>query len=317
MRALLMAIRARLNHLSAPAITLSAPFPATPHVGDIISFDVTATLVDGATGTLTITVDTLPAGLSLGSTSMVDSTHYKATVSGTLTTVQDVTSTFGATGGSVGSTPLVHAFNVQATASIAKFIQGNQANSASIAGGLAVTLTAAPTSGNQLFAIFQAGATAAIQTPTGWTPLGTCAGSNRLVLFGKVSDGSEQTTTFKVASGSPAMGAAVSEWSGAKAGTFTSSAAPQTGTSIPFGATDAPVSPNAIPLMFVVGTIAIGKIYTWSSGWTGTQGCSTTQYSNAFYAYEATPPGAAVSGTLGLQVSGSAVNWCNVWVEPK
>jgi hypothetical protein len=206
---------------------------------------------------------------------------------------------------------------VTATASIAKFVQGNQANTNGTAGGLSVTLTAAPTSGNQLFAIFQAGATAAIQTPIGWTLLGTCAGSNRLVLFGKVSDGSEQTTTFRVASGSPAMGAAVVEWSGAKAGTFTSSAASQNGVSISFGATNAPVSPNAIPLMFVIGSIGLGHTYTWSSGWTGTQGCSTTQYTNAFYAYEATPPGAAVSGTLGIQVSGSGINWCNVWVEPK
>jgi hypothetical protein len=118
MNAMLMAIRARANHLSAPAITLYAAFPATPHVGDVVSFDVTATLVDGATGTLTITVDTLPAGLSLGGTSMVDATHYKATVSGTLTTVQNVTSTFGATGGSVSATPLVHAFNVTAASTV-------------------------------------------------------------------------------------------------------------------------------------------------------------------------------------------------------
>jgi hypothetical protein len=111
---MLMAIRARANHLSAPAITLYAAFPPTPHVGDVDSFGVTATLANGATGTLTITVDVLPAGLTLGATTMVDATHYKATVSGTLTTVQNVTSTFGATGGSVGATPLVHAFNVTA-----------------------------------------------------------------------------------------------------------------------------------------------------------------------------------------------------------
>lgn len=104
------------------AITLSAAFPSSPHVGDAINFDVTATLTDGATGTPTITVDQLPAGLSLGSTSMVDATHYKATVSGTLTTVQNVTSTFGATGGSVSATPLVHAFSVTAASSAITFV---------------------------------------------------------------------------------------------------------------------------------------------------------------------------------------------------
>lgn len=101
----------------ATGITLSATFPSSPHVGDAISFDVTATLVDGATGTPTINViDPLPAGLSLGSTSMVDATHYKATVSGTLTTVQDITGTFGTTGGSPNATPLAHEFNVTAAA---------------------------------------------------------------------------------------------------------------------------------------------------------------------------------------------------------
>lgn len=103
---------------AAPAITMSATFPTSPRVGDTVSFDVTATLVDGATGTPTITVDQLPDGLALGGTSMVDVTHYKATVSGTLTTVEDVTATFGATGGSVAATPLVHAFSVKAAGSM-------------------------------------------------------------------------------------------------------------------------------------------------------------------------------------------------------
>lgn len=107
------------NLVPAPAITLSATFPSSPHVGDTVSFDVTATLVGGATGALTVTVDQLPAGLALGTTSQVDATHYKATVSGTLTNVQDITSTFGATGGSVAATSLVHDFNVTAATATA------------------------------------------------------------------------------------------------------------------------------------------------------------------------------------------------------
>jgi hypothetical protein len=104
------------NLVPAPAITLSATFPSSPHVGDTVNFDVIATLVGGATGTLTIGVDQLPAGLTLGATSQMDATHYKATVSGTLTTVQDITGTFDATGGSVAATSLTHEFNVQASA---------------------------------------------------------------------------------------------------------------------------------------------------------------------------------------------------------
>ncbi len=98
-------------------ITLSATFPASPKVGDAVNFDVTATLADGATGTLTITADTLPAGLSLGATSQVDATHYKATVSGTLTTAATGATNFGATGGSVAAQTLEWDWTVSAAAS--------------------------------------------------------------------------------------------------------------------------------------------------------------------------------------------------------
>jgi hypothetical protein len=111
--ALLMALRPKV---AQPAITLSATFPSNPHVGDTVNFDVIATLVDGATGTPTIMVDQLPAGLTLGTTSQADATHYKATVSGTYTTAQAGTSTYSVTGGSVAAAPLVHGYNVQAAA---------------------------------------------------------------------------------------------------------------------------------------------------------------------------------------------------------
>jgi len=119
------------NIVASPAIALAATFPSSPHVGDSVNFDVTATLVFGATGTPTITVDQLPAGLSLGSTSMVDATHYKATVSGTLTTAQGITSTFGTTGGSPNATPLAHTFNVAAAATSATFVGANTFKSTS------------------------------------------------------------------------------------------------------------------------------------------------------------------------------------------
>lgn len=98
-------------------ITLSATFPTSPKVGDAVNFDVTATLANGATGTLTITQDTLPAGLSLGATSQVDANHYKATVSGTLTTAATGTTNFGATGGSVAAQELAWNWTVSAAPS--------------------------------------------------------------------------------------------------------------------------------------------------------------------------------------------------------
>lgn len=96
----------------APAITLSATFPSSLHVGDTGSFDITATLIDGATGSPTITGSSLPDGMSIGTTTDNGDGTFTATVSYDLTTEQDVTATFSATGGSVAATALVHEFIV-------------------------------------------------------------------------------------------------------------------------------------------------------------------------------------------------------------
>lgn len=95
-------------------ITLSANFPTNLTQGDAVNFDVTATVVGNVTGTLVIAVDQLPDGLTLGSTSGSNGT-YTATVSGTVTTAQDIISTFTVTGGNVSPTPLVNEFNISSS----------------------------------------------------------------------------------------------------------------------------------------------------------------------------------------------------------
>jgi hypothetical protein len=66
-----------------PDILLSASLPdgirGYPYAGTI-----SATNIGGATGAITITVDSLPAGLALGETTTDDGVTYTATITGTL-----------------------------------------------------------------------------------------------------------------------------------------------------------------------------------------------------------------------------------------
>lgn len=72
-----------LNVSALPDILLSANLPdgirRYPYTGTI-----SATNIGGATGAITITVDSLPAGLSLGATTTADGLTYTATITGTL-----------------------------------------------------------------------------------------------------------------------------------------------------------------------------------------------------------------------------------------
>lgn len=84
---------------ASPAIVLDlSGLPASGTTGDAYSGVVKATLIDGATAAPTITVDALPAGLTLGSTTY-SAGVYSATVTGTPTTVQTLTSHFSASNG--------------------------------------------------------------------------------------------------------------------------------------------------------------------------------------------------------------------------
>lgn len=103
---------------SSPAVTLTGNFPSAPTVGDVANFALTAVLSGGATGTPTIGVDVLPAGLTLGTTTSSDGITFTANVTGTYTTVQTGTSTYTAIGASVSATPLAHNFNVQAAVGV-------------------------------------------------------------------------------------------------------------------------------------------------------------------------------------------------------
>lgn len=198
---------------AAPAITLSASFPSSPHVGDTVNFDVTATLVDGATGTPTITVDQLPAGLSLGSTSMVDATHYKATVPGTLTTAQTITSTFGATGGSVAATPLAHEFDVtEAGATVDLVDCGHSANSGTTV-NMSVPVSVA--AGDTILAVLSARQGATNTGPAGFTLLDdyiavASTSLPEILVYKKTADGTE--TSVAATSSRASNGAGLQVW---------------------------------------------------------------------------------------------------------
>jgi hypothetical protein len=66
-----------------PSIMISANLPdgirGYPYTGTI-----SATNIGGATGAITITVDSLPANLTLGPTTTTDGVTYTATITGTL-----------------------------------------------------------------------------------------------------------------------------------------------------------------------------------------------------------------------------------------
>lgn len=72
-----------MNLGGIPDVLLSANLPdgirGYPYVGTI-----SATNIGGATGDITITVDALPAGLTLGATTTTDHQTYTAIITGTL-----------------------------------------------------------------------------------------------------------------------------------------------------------------------------------------------------------------------------------------
>lgn len=72
-----------LNLNVVPDVLLSANLPdgirGYPYTGTI-----SATNIGGASGDITITVDSLPAGLTLGATTTTDHQTYTATITGTL-----------------------------------------------------------------------------------------------------------------------------------------------------------------------------------------------------------------------------------------
>lgn len=84
---------------ASPTIVLDLSGLAVSGVtGALYSGVVKAALIDGATAAPTITVDALPAGLTLGTTTY-SAGVYSATVTGTPTTVQTLTSHFSASNG--------------------------------------------------------------------------------------------------------------------------------------------------------------------------------------------------------------------------
>lgn len=129
-------------------------------------------------------------------------------------------------------------------------------------------------------------------------------------LFVKTAVGGETGITVNMGPAFLCAGA-VSGWRNAKAGTVTSGQFAVKGAGSgggPFGPSDAPVSPNAIPLM----SFAFSGVSTWafSAPW------SAYPDTNQLVMFAQEPaPNAAASGTA----SGPSISavWINLWLEPK
>jgi hypothetical protein len=284
-----------------PAITLTATFPTSLHVGDSGTFDITARLLDGATGSLTITGSSLPDGMSVGSTTDNGDDTFTATVSYDLTTEQDVTTTFSATGGSVAATPLVHEFDVQAEASGGPVLVQYTTYSSGSTNKANLVLPAAPTAGNLLLLEVRAKFNASAATITGWTLLSnTGPTSQPSHLYWRISDGTEQSGNYASGSGSNGVGGALMEWSGVTTAadhygsTLTAPVSGGTAT------TDTPPDPNAIPVIFFNqrgGQDTTTRVTGVESGWTlapDNPGLINYAYDPSIV-YNLTAPGAATS----------------------
>lgn len=126
-------------------------------------------------------------------------------------------------------------------------------------------------------------------------------------LFVKIADGTETGITVDMGPSFLCSGT-VSGWSNAKAGTATSGQFVVKGTGGTFGPSDAPVSPNAIPLMSFA--FASNSSWTFSSPWAAYPAANQL----TMFAQEPAP-GAAASGVI----SGPSLSatWINLWIEPK
>lgn len=201
---------------AVPAITLAADpsFPASLHVGDTGSFNLIATLADGATGSLTITAENLPDGMTLGSTTDNGDGTFSATVSYDLTTEQDVTATFSATGGSVAATPLTHEFVVQTQVTTpvpAQYARAYTNSSSGLTFGASSDGSGdawtTPQAGSVLLLVFAAGRGQVGYSPgPDWNVIdnsmlqGTSGTERAVYVYWKYADGTESTVS--IASGS-------------------------------------------------------------------------------------------------------------------
>lgn len=253
MNALMMAISGTLRPLSG-TITLSGTLPA-PTVGTAYSGSVTATLVDGATGTLTITVDQLPAGLALGATTNNGDGTFTAPVTGTPTTQQTITSTFNATGGSVNATPLAHQFVVGVASPVLVqqiVVAGNFTTSNTLAFKQAVT------AGNTLLLGAHSTSTATFTAPSGWSLIRSQAisgdsGGGTIDYYQRTSDGTETGVSGSWSGAIKSNSLFVQEYEGAvQFGTSMASKYTASGAQVTIGPTDAPPNSGAIPALFVM-----------------------------------------------------------------
>ena len=190
---------------------------------------------------------------------------------------------------------------------------GNQAAGTTVA----VSLAAAPTSGNMLLMAVNSATASDTVTLTGWTLIGSVTLSSGQVVswYQKISNGTEQNTTVSFSASSVNHNAAMQEWQGSRTfGTITGGVATYTSGSATLGPTDAPTS-SSVPAMFAFYTTQSPTSLTWSAGWTASviqTGGSGSPYHGDSIGYG--PASTVAVSPMLTSTRGSSINWTNIWV---
>lgn len=296
----------------APAITLSATFPSSLHVGDTGSFDITATLIDGATGSPTITGSSLPDGMSIGTTTDNGDGTFTATVNYDLTTEQDITASFGTTGGSVAATALVHEFDVTVPATLVQPIVLNNVQASSVT----ATLRDAPQAGHRLIAWLLHNSAATVTPPAGFTQISysTVGSALGIHVWAKTSDGTEQSVTTSIDT-VRFLGFGYAEWTGSGPdATVTTGGSSASGTSNAFGPSSPTVTDSVPFALFGINGQPANQAV--SSGWTGTFIAAPLAFETPAAAVMDSVPTGAVSGTISYTNATGVFAWAIVWMKP-
>jgi adhesin/invasin len=184
-----------------PGIAITDTLPTLLTVGDAVSASITATLIGGATGPVTITATPLPDGVSLGSVTDNGDGTYTAPVTGTVTTAQTVDVAINATNGTQNATEVDVSITVNEAPSgdIPTYIGFAAVAPTTQVSSNTVALPAGTAADDYALLLTTIYKEQLASTPAGWTLLGSgimTANQRGATLFGK------KLTSADIAAGS-------------------------------------------------------------------------------------------------------------------
>lgn len=205
--------------LPVPGVVLDiSALPASLIVGTPASYAVSAHNVNGASGAITITAPSLPAGLSIGATT--GSGPYTATISGTPTTAASAADFAITASNGTQSTSANWNVKVNAAAGASPALSGHSGLSNSARqSSLVFPIPAGASAGDYALICVNRDGTTSPTTPSGWTLLNTgtaSADGQRASIYGKAliaADISAGSVTVALGGTNWATGT-ISTWSG-------------------------------------------------------------------------------------------------------